>query len=157
MDPMIGALANPGLPDIMKSYYGAGGGQDVSSYVKALDPQAGVIPGDGAGPPVMASPEDQKMLNADVPMSLDRANQIYDAYKRVGGGTDVSAYAKAADPYAGVAPNATQAQGMMPLLSDISKMISPEQLQRLLGAPMYGPDDMVRPSPGFANPSGGAY
>jgi hypothetical protein len=39
---------------------------------------------------VFASPEDQQMLNADEPLTPDRANAIYDAYVRVGGGRDVS-------------------------------------------------------------------
>ena len=39
---------------------------------------------------VPASPEDRAMLNADLPLTQDRANQIYDAYERVGGGQDVS-------------------------------------------------------------------
>lgn len=152
MDPMINALANnsaPTLPQIMGSYYGAGGGQDVSAYAKALDPMAAVAPGTGAGPPVMASPADQKMLNADVPMTPDRANQIYDAYKRVGGGQDISASAKAIDPYAAIPPGPSGAGGMGSLLSNVSKMMSPQQLQRLLGAPMYGPADALRPAPNF--------
>ena len=42
------------------------------------------------GGKVFASPEDSAMMREDVPLTQDRANQIYDAYERVGGGKDVS-------------------------------------------------------------------
>ena len=42
------------------------------------------------GGKVFASPEDQAMLSKDEPLTPERANQIYDAYERVGGGKDVS-------------------------------------------------------------------
>ena len=37
-----------------------------------------------------ASPQDSALLRSDQPMSPEFANQIYDAYQRAGGGTDVS-------------------------------------------------------------------
>jgi hypothetical protein len=82
---------------------------DTGNSAPWINPDGAAAPGEvgstlnGTGTPrVFASPQDQTMLNADVPMSPDRANAIYDAYKRVGGGTDVSASAKANDPLAAI-------------------------------------------------------
>jgi hypothetical protein len=62
-----------------------------------VNPDGGALAGSVGSPlngsgtqRVFASPQDQAMLNANTPLTADRANQIYDAYQRVGGGTDVS-------------------------------------------------------------------
>lgn len=39
---------------------------------------------------VPASPQDLAMMRSDQPLTPEHANQIYDAYQRAGGGTDVS-------------------------------------------------------------------
>lgn len=51
---------------------------------------ADITPGAQRSVGVPASPQDLAMMRSDQPLTPEHANQIYDAYQRAGGGTDVS-------------------------------------------------------------------
>lgn len=96
--PSYGGSLDPSRFGVGADSYGGGfgrggrtGGDDFLGTVNSIRgalKSRGFASGGSVGVP--ASMEDRTLLNADAPLTPDRANAIYDAYMRAGGGSDVS-------------------------------------------------------------------